>query len=452
VSTRSSATHVLALVCALVSPAVTQAQAASAPAPVASSSAERRLTLADALEMARVHRPTLRKARADVQVASARVDLAHAPLYPQLDASASYRKTTANFTPRPGATPSSLMADADPDFDLYDYFELGVTARQLVYDFGHTYQGANAAEAEHEAQAHTERATRLQVEEQVRVSFFEARATKALLFVARETLENHERHFKQIETFVRVGARAAIDLARTRTDLANARVGLINAENAYIASKANLSYAIGAGGGTDFEVSDESVPPIDGEDGGVEDLLRRALSNRPELAALERRIRAQELTRSSARGSHWPSLSVFTGMTEAGVELDDMAWNWNAGVSLTWPLFQGGAVAARVDEAGAALAGLSAAREDLYQQVRLEVDQARLAVRAAKATIAAAEESVVSARDLLRLAEGRYQAGAGSALELADAQLAVQNAAAQRVQADYNLASARARMLRAIGR
>jgi len=66
--------------------------------------------------------------------------------------------------------------------------------------------------------------------------------------------------------------------------------------------------------------------------------------------------------------------------------------------------------------------------------------------------ITASEEAVASAREQLRLAEGRYQAGVGSALELGDAQLAMQHAAAQGVQAEYNLAAARARLLRAVGR
>jgi outer membrane protein len=58
----------------------------------------------------------------------------------------------------------------------------------------------------------------------------------------------------------------------------------------------------------------------------------------------------------------------------------------------------------------------------------------------------------VNARERLRLAEGRYQAGAGSLLELSDAQVALTAAAAQQVRAEYELAAARAALLRALGR
>jgi outer membrane protein len=414
--------------------------------------AQETMTLDRALSMARMRQPALRRARAETQIMAARAGQAEAPLYPQVEAGVTYQRTTANFRPRPGATPSSFTADRDPNFDLYDFFDFGIGARQLVYDFGQTYKRADAADAAEQAQKHSERASLSQIEERVRVSFFEARAANAMLAVARETLASYERHYQRIEAFVQAGTRADIDLAQARTERANARVALINADNAYIAGKARLNNAIGIEGSTDYEVSDESLPPVEGEDGELDGLVRRAMTNRPELAALERMARSQELVRGAERGGHWPSLNVFTEFTEAGVQLDDMTWNWNAGVSLVWPLFQGGAVSARVDEAGALLVAVRADLEGARQQVRLEVEQARLAVRAAKAVIAAGDEAVASAREQLRLAEGRYQAGVGSGLELSDAQLAVQNASAQRVRAEYNLATARAGMLRALGR
>ncbi|HEX2660527.1 MAG TPA: TolC family protein, partial [Polyangia bacterium] len=86
------------------------------------------------------------------------------------------------------------------------------------------------------------------------------------------------------------------------------------------------------------------------------------------------------------------------------------------------------------------------------QQIRLEIEQARLGIRAAQALGAASEDALVNARDRLRLAEGRYQAGVGNIIELGDAQLAQTAAAAQRVQADYQLFTARAQLLKALGR
>jgi len=107
---------------------------------------------------------------------------------------------------------------------------------------------------------------------------------------------------------------------------------------------------------------------------------------------------------------------------------------------------------AQTHEAEANLAGAVAQLDAVRQQVRLEVDQARLAVRAAKAASRAAKVALTSARDRLQQAEARYQNGAGSVIELGDAQIAEAQAGAQVVQSDLGLATARAQLLKALGR
>jgi outer membrane protein len=209
---------------------------------------------------------------------------------------------------------------------------------------------------------------------------------------------------------------------------------------------------MGVEGPTDYDVPGEALPPVAGEDQGIDPLLEEALLDRPDLAALDRQVRSQELTLSATRGAFGPSLGVSTGITDAGTSLDSTAWNWNATLTLTWDLFQGGLTRSQVAEAQANLDRARAQRDQLRQTVRLELEQARLGVRAAKSALDAAGEALVNARERLRLAEGRYRAGAGSAIELGDAQVASTAAAAQRVQAEFNLASARAQLLRALGR
>ena len=85
-------------------------------------------------------------------------------------------------------------------------------------------------------------------------------------------------------------------------------------------------------------------------------------------------------------------------------------------------------------------------------QVRFDVEQAQATLLGNKESVVAAQDAVDNAREQLRLAEGRYQAGVGTIIELSDAQVQLTNAAAQLVQAQYNLSTARARLLAALGR
>jgi outer membrane protein len=396
------------------------------------------LTLDQAVGFARQNQPQLRQARAGTEAAAARADEARSPLLPQVFGSASYTRSSQNGR-------SALVAPSS------ETVAAGGTVSQLLWDFGQSPNRFRAARAGAEAQRETEQATGQQVVFGVRAAYFTARAAKDLVAVARETLSNQEAHLRQIQGFVEVGTRPEIDLAQARTDRANAQVQLINAENGYEVSKAQLNLAMGVEGTTGYDVADETLPPVEGEDGTTDQLLAEALQARPDVASLASQVRAQQATLSSVQGAYLPSLGVSTGLTDSGTP-SSTYWNWNATLTLSWNLFQGGLTRAQEQEASANLAGLDAQVAALRQQVRLEVDQARLAVRAAKAALEAAGEALANARERLRLAEGRYQTGAGSVIELGDAQVALTAAAAQRVQAQYSVSSARAQLLKALGR
>jgi len=284
-------------------------------------------------------------------------------------------------------------------------------------------------------------------------AFFDARARRALVRVAEESLANQDRHLAQIEAFVGAGTRPVIDLAQARADRANALVQLVGAQTAYDAAKARLDRAMGLREpGEPYDVADDALPPVDGEDRAPDDLLSGALEARPEAAAIAQDIRAGEERARAILGRWGPTIGVSTSLTEVGTALDDLAWNWNIGVTLTWPLFEGLGMDAAEEEALADLDALRARAESLRQQVRFEIDEARLGVRAADAMVAAAAEVLTNARERLRLAEGRYETGVGNIIELGDAQLALTNAEAQVIQAQFDLSAARARLLWALGR
>jgi outer membrane protein len=411
------------------------------------------LTLDDAVKTATVKQPQVRQAHAGTEAAEARADEARSGLLPQVTGTASYSRQTHNFVPQPGQVPSGLMS-MGANWDTVNFWSLGIAATQLVWDFNQTPDRWRAASSNAEAQAQSEQYTMTQVLLNVRTAYFAARAQKALVQVAHETLTNQDRHLQQIKGFVQVGTRPEIDLAQAKTDYANAQVQVITAENGYETAKAQLNQAMGVEGPTDYDVADEQLGAIEGEDQPIGPLVDEAAKTRPDLMSLEKQIRAQELTVSSFKGAYWPSISVGTGFTDRAGDLNnlDQGWNWNAGAALTWPIFQGLLTNSQVRENEALLTSLEAQRDLARQQVRLEVDQARLAVRAAKAAVVAAAEALSSAQVRLRLAEGRYKSGVGNVIELGDAQVALTQAAAQKVQADYSVSTARAQLLKALGR
>jgi outer membrane protein len=209
---------------------------------------------------------------------------------------------------------------------------------------------------------------------------------------------------------------------------------------------------MGVVGGTAYDVANEGLPAVPGEDGSDERLVADALKARPEIVAYEKQREADTLTVRALKGGYGPSLTAGAAGGTAGYALDSLNPAWAVGATLAWPFFQGGLTRGQVHTAEANLDYVNAQLEAEKLQVRFDVQQAGLTLRAAKASIDAANEALANAREQLRLAEGRYQAGVGSIIELGDAQITETNAAAQVVQADFNLSTARAQLLTALGR
>ena len=409
------------------------------------------VTLVEAERAAAEHQPQMLAARAATSSAEAQAEQARSPLWPQLTGTASYMRETGNFVPRPGvAVPQNIPG---PDVARsFDFWNFALSGSQLLYDFGFTSDKYRAARYGADAQRVSEQTTRVQVVLTVRRAYFNAGAMKDLVDVARQTLEGQNRHLVQVQGFVTVGTQPQIALAQQQASVANARVQLITAENNYETAKAALNQAAGFTDGTDYDIADAQLPPIQEEDQPLDTLVAKAVASRPEIAALEKQHEVQEASLDAAKGGYGPSLSAEVGATEQGTTLTGLVPNWNAGFLMTWQFFQGGLTKSQIHQAEAGLQTVDAQRAIAELQVRLDVNSAQLAVRAAKATIGAAQDAEASAREQLRLAEQRFTTGVGNIIELTDAQVAFTSAAAQVVQARYGLASARAQLLAALGR
>lgn len=404
------------------------------------------LTLGEAERTALEHQPRLQQAKASTEAAEARADQALSYYLPEVKGVAIYERATYNRV----TTPVRLNP-VKRGTETFNSYDLGVTLSQLVWDFGQTSNRWDAARELRRAQGKSEEAVRLQVVLGVRQAFFRARAAKAMVGVARATLANLQRHQGQIEGFVRVGNRPQIDLVQVKSDVAAVRVALIQASNAYDIARAELNQAMGTIGAIDYDVADDAFPTVKAETEPLVDVVNAALGARPELAAARSRITAQELTVAAERGAYFPTISIGGYFTERGVVLDDLRWNYGGLVTLSWPLFQGGRTRARVRETRADQQALTAEQEALRQAIVVAVESAWLAVTAAREAVSAADEALALARERLRMAEGRYAAGMGSIIELGDAQLGETTAAARKVQADYDLAAARAGLTQSLG-
>ena len=125
--------------------------------------------------------------------------------------------------------------------------------------------------------------------------------------------------------------------------------------------------------------------------------------------------------------------------------------NWNFGLNLSLPIFQGFALDAGIEQAKANLKTVQASNDALVQAVTLDVQQQYSSLEEARERIAATRALVDQSEETLKLAEGRYKQGVGSAVEITDARVGFYNAQTSYIQSLYDYQVAYARLKRAMG-
>ncbi len=133
-------------------------------------------------------------------------------------------------------------------------------------------------------------------------------------------------------------------------------------------------------------------PPVEKalEDTNV--LVKKALDNRPEMAAARSLILSAEERVKSARGGLFPKIAASAWYQEDSEDVGKGAESWMVGLQATWPIFDGGATLSRIREARDRLKEIEARGEQVALDIALEVNQATLAVQEAEEKLKVAEE------------------------------------------------------------
>jgi len=167
---------------------------------------------------------------------------------------------------------------------------------------------------------------------------------------------------------------------------------------------------------------------------------------------MKARIKEQEGALAAVEGDYYPTLVATGEFTDAGIEIDDLVWNWQVGVGLTFPILSFARNMYAVQAQKAMLRAVEAALRGLDITIRSQVEQARSRVVQTSARIGPVKAAMAAAREAMKFAMERYKVGEGSQVELLEAQRAQSDSEAALVRAEYDHALAWAALWRSMGR
>ncbi len=420
---------------------------ATLPAAAGAAAGERK-TLAECIELALAQQPTLRAADASITAARERVWQSAAAYLPQVSGnySASRRRSPNGSTTSDGTVTVGGRPGAGGVQREFSFYSGGVSLSQVLFDFGQNLALIHRQQALEDSVAADAVTQRDAVVFDVSQAYFALLAAYRLRDVADETVRQNHQHLDVAQGRYDVGFAPRFDVTAAQVQLANAELSQVTARNNVTLGRETLRHAVGLSGPLDFDI----VDVLDAPRAKVDDetAVQTAYDNRPELKSNAAQQRAATKQIAALQKDYLPKVGGTATYTKSGrEEPSDESWNVGAQVSLS--IFNGGLTTAQIGEARANLAVLEANYESIRQNVVLEVRQALANVEQGVESIRVAEKGSRQARENLELAEGRYSTGAGSIIELTDAQTSLASADANRVQALVNYRIAVATLERA---
>ena len=449
------------LIAAMLASVATAASPADAPAEGVAVSAERELTLIQAIARSLSHNFALLAGAQDVAIGAAAVGIARAALLPQVDIALR------------GSRIDDDRAEAAIGRQPEDQAVASVSLRQTVYSDKAlaAYEVQRLLETSRE---HDQEARVLDTILLTAVAYLDLLRAAALLEVDRQNLTLTESNYQRAQSRLELGVGTRSEIYRWETARANAHGNVVTAEATASQARIELNRTMNEPLGNQYATETPSLdapyvmvssPAIRAELARPEarPLLRRyfveeTLRDAPEIKAMQQRLDAQgRRLVATQRAFYVPEVSARAGLDEelarggAGTDQVDFSQlfpgalggitnktDWIVGLEARLPLYQGGGRNAERDRARAGLDQDQLHYDELLLDLQAGVLQQTLSTEARFDRIGYSKTAAVAGHNNLDLVTEAYERGVMTVTDLVDAQFAAFNADQNAANAVYD--------------
>jgi outer membrane protein TolC len=418
------------------------------------------LSLEDAVRIGLSRSRALEIARLDRDMAGQKIRETWSEVLPQLSADLIYTrslKPAILFFPDvfqggngSSFTPLEISADNSATATL--------NLRQPIFNVS-AFAGIKAASTVRKMSDEAYRNTEAAVITDIKMAYFDALISRDQLKLIEQSISRWEESRKDTRAMFRQGVAADIDTLKAFLSVENLRPELLQAENRVGITMTKLKNTMGISADSTITLAGKlelssAVYPSE-----IASAYREALERRPDLRQLELQVQAQGEKVSSVRAEHYPVLSAF-GKLESqtafndNVSLSDSRWplSSSVGLQLSLPIFTGFRISSKVEQAKIEQLQTRTRYEDLKSNIRAEIEIMLSNYRESQKRIEVQSKTISVAERSYRISQLRFREGIGSRLELTDAELQLNKAKTNYLQAVYDYLVASVRLDKALGR
>lgn len=389
------------------------------------------LTLDAAIRRVVATYPSVKQAEEVIKSAGYNIKMAQAAFLPVLNASASYTRV------EPVATVH--FESMDLSFDPKNNYNAGISVRQLIYDFGKNRPRVQAAkEREELALIQQEELFQSLALNTVQLYYMNCFAREAIR-IKKQELADYEEMLRQAEIRTRTGSSTSFDLLNTQVSQSAVNTQLTDLTSNLRTLQVQLSVL------TDTAVTDAVSLKEDFEIkqnlSTLDQLLATAYAARPEIRLADKQISISRLEESAARRAYNPSLDLSAaagGKNGYPMNLDRMKMNYEVGVSLSIPLYEGGRRKQSASLAHSAYNSALFQKELIVKQIKQEVNENYNTLVSDFEKIEQLSRQVTLAQKAYEQAKVNYKAGTITNLELLTSSTNLSGSRLQLLQARIN--------------
>ena len=417
------------------------------------------LSIDEAIELALSDNPTVKVANLEIE----RYDYVRkqtlASLYPSVDVSGQYSL----------AIRRQEMAEGF-SFGGKNTFNLGGSVALPLF-VPAIYEHLKMTRTQMESAVESARATRIDMVASVRSAYYNVLLAEQSLAVLKEAIKTTEQVVKNTENLYKNGLASEYDYLTAEVQLSNLKPQVLQTENAIGLTKLQLKMYLSIPEGVDIAV----VGTLDGFRDAV--LLNEEFSYNIEdnttVRSLDIQAKMLKHQERLIQSSRMPSIAAFGQVSYMGQERVDLSglmgggmpraaaaeqskfwWQTpiSVGAQISIPIFAGFKKTNQLREVRNQMAQLNIQREYAEQGIRLQIEQAVNTLLTARETMLSNELTVQQAEKAYNISLTRYNAGAGTILELNSSQLSLTQAQLSYSQSIYDYLSAYASYEKTLGK
>lgn len=351
---------------------------------------------------------------------------------------------------RTDAPPTWLDASKYPTVASYNYFSNQLSLNLPIYTGGKLESAIDQAKLNSVVSDLNVTATKQQIELSTTTAYFSVLQTRNLVEITKQTADDFRAHLADVQVMYDTGTIALLDVLQTKVQLANAQDNLVKTQNGYDLAMYNLNNIIGLPLRSEVKLKENLT--YRKYLASLDDSISYALAHRAEIAQAQSNIAIAKDQIKIEQSDKHPTVA-FNGTNAwnddkfAGTKNS----NWTVSLTAQFNVFDSGRTDAQIKQAQSGVTIAEKQAKQNRDNISLEVSQVYLSMREAEKRIDTSNVAVDEAKLSFGIAKERYGAGIGTNLDVVDAELAMNQAKTNYVQALYDYNTSKAQLDKAMG-